>query len=144
MRPKSIQRFDIFYLGALALGLVNTAFGWTDTMARMQADASTAAIATPIMLGSVIIGFGISLLLWFFVSRMRSTIAKWILVVFFVLGVLSLLFTLMNGQFPGGIVGVLSVVSTVLQAAAVFMLFQPDAVAWLKGNSTTPAETPFE
>jgi uncharacterized membrane protein YeiB len=144
VRPKSIQRFDIFYLAALALGLVNTALSWNTTMATMQAEASTAAIATPVMLGSLVIGFGISLLLWFFTSRKRSTIAKWILVVFFVLGVLSLLFTLMNGQFPGGLPGVLSVVATVLQAAAIFMLFQPDAVAWFKGVSTGPAETPFE
>lgn len=72
MRPKSIQRFDIFYLGALALGLVSTAIGWNATMERMQADPATAAIATPVMLGSVIVGFGISLLLWFFTSRMRS------------------------------------------------------------------------
>lgn len=35
MRPKSIQRFDIFYLGALALGLVSTAIGWNATMERM-------------------------------------------------------------------------------------------------------------
>lgn len=144
MRPKSIQRFDIFYLGALALGLVSTAIGWNTTMERMQADAATAAIATPVMLGSVIVGFGISLLLWFFTSRMRSNIARWIVVIFFVIGVLSLLFTLLNGAYPGGVTGILSILSTALQAAAVVMLFKPDAVAWFKGQPTGPAETPFE
>jgi FtsH-binding integral membrane protein len=144
MRPKSIQRFDLFYLGALALGLVSTAIGWNATMERMQADAATAAVATPVMLGSVIIGFGISLLLWFFTSRMRSAVAKWIVVIFFVLGVLSLVFTMLNGASPGGIPGILSIVSTVLQAAAVYMLFQPDAVAWFKGEPTGDPTTPFE
>lgn len=144
MRPKSIQRFDIFYLGALALGLISTAIGWNATMERMQADAATAAIATPVMLGSVIVGFGISLLLWFFTSRMRSNIAKWIIVIFFVIGVLSLVFTILNGSSPAGIPGILSILSTVLQAVAVFMLFKPDAVAWFKGQPTGPAETPFE
>jgi FtsH-binding integral membrane protein len=144
MRPKSIQRFDIFYLGALALGLVSTAIGWNATMERMQADAATAAIATPVMVGSIVIGFGISLLLWFFTSRMRSTIAKWILVLFSVLGVLSLVFTMLNGASPGGIPGILSIVSTVLQVAAVVMLFQPDAVAWFKGEQAGDPATPFE
>ena len=110
----------------------------------MQADAATAAIATPVMLGSVIVGFGISLLLWFFTSRMRSNIAKWIIVIFFVIGVLSLVFTILNGSSPAGIPGILSILSTVLQAVAVFMLFKPDAVAWFKGQPTGPAETPFE
>lgn len=144
MRPKSIQRFDMFYLGALALGLVNTALSWNATMERLNAEAATAAIATPMMVGSVAIGFGISLLLWFFTSRMRSTIAKWIVVVFFVLGVLSLLFSLLNGQFPGGIGAAVSVIAIILQAVSVYMLFQPDAVAWFKGEPTGDPATPFE
>jgi FtsH-binding integral membrane protein len=144
MRPKSIQRFDIFYLGALALGLVSTAIGWNTTLERMQADAATAAIATPVMVGSIVIGFGISLLLWFFTSRMRSTIAKWILVFFTVIGVLSLAFTMLNGASPGGITGILGIVSTVLQIAAAVMLFRPDAVAWFKGEQAGDPATPFE
>lgn len=134
----------MLYLGALAIGLITTLLTWNQTIALMQVDPSTAAVATPIMIGSLVIGFGISLLLWFLVSRMRSTIAKWVLTVFFVIGVLSVLFTFANGTFPPGLAGVLSIVSTVLQGVAVYMLFRPDAVAWFRGEPTGDVSAPFE
>jgi hypothetical protein len=139
-----MQIFDMLYLGAIALGLVSTAIGWNTMKEGMQADPLTAAVATPVMVGSVIIGFGISLLLWFFTSRMRSTIAKWILTIFSVIGVLSLVFPMLNGAAPAGIPGILSIVSTVLQVAAVVMLFRPDAVAWFRGEQAGDPARPFE
>ncbi|MFV0622886.1 hypothetical protein ACBY01_02590 [Sphingomonas sp. ac-8] len=144
MRPKSIQRFDQFYLGALVVGLVNTAVTWNVTMAQLQAQPATAAIATPMIIGTTVLSIGISLLLWFFTSRMRSTVTKWIITVFFVFGALMVVWSLLNGQFPSVIGTVLALLATVMQGIAVYMLFQPDAVAWFKGEPTGDPATPFE
>lgn len=130
IKPLSIQRFDYCYLGAWALGLINTAINWTRyrEMAQIrQAEATIGAWYLPVTIG---VGMLIPLLLWFFISKRASVVAKWIMVVFAALGVGGALFALLVGSFAGGLAGVLTLASYALQVVAAWLLFRPDARAW--------------
>lgn len=132
MRPKSIIMFDRFYLASLALGVINFFVGYEATMALMEAEPGSAelGLAGPgILWGSFAFGMAISLLLWFLISRKANNIARWILVVLAVIGVIGLPFSL--GQLPPlQLVG--SLVITAVNLLAVYFLFRPDAKAWFE------------
>ncbi|MDO7841050.1 hypothetical protein [Sphingomonas immobilis] len=133
-RPVSIVWFERCYLGALVLGVLNTALSWNTLMAQMaaqpNADKFGAGFGATVMIISLAIGVGISLLLWFLAARKHSVVAKWIITVFFVLGVLGLLFQIIGKTFPSGIAGVVTVVAWVLNLIAVYQLFKPDTEVW--------------
>lgn len=132
MRPASITMFDRLYVASLVLGLINFGLAYDSTLAQMEADPSVAAagMAGPGVLWGVF-GFGmaISLLLWFFVSRKASNGARWVLVVLMVIGLIALPFSI--AELPlTELIGTLVV--TVVQVAAVYFLFRPDAKAWFE------------
>ncbi|HEX8484281.1 hypothetical protein [Sphingomonas sp.] len=129
-RPISIVRFDYCYLGALVVGAVNAALNWqryTAMPAVRDAQVMFGAWYLPTVTA---IGYLIPLLLWYFVARRGSVVAKWIVVVLFGLGMVGLLIALAMGTMASGLGGVLSVVAIVLNAVAVWLLFRPDARAW--------------
>lgn len=132
MRPASITMFDRLFLGSLALGIVNAVLKYDTIIAQLEADpdAVEMGLAGPgFVIGTLAFGFGISLLLWFLTSRKAITVAKWVLVAITVIGLSSL---------PGALVGppwqdaVFAVVVSILQLAALWFLFRPDARAWFK------------
>ena len=132
MRPASIIRFDQIFLGSLALGVVKTALSYDTTMAQIEADPAMAEFGmtgSGFVIGSMVIGFGISLLLWFFISRRASTVAKWILVVLTLIGLLSVPLALIDLPF---VQAAITVVTAVMQLAALWCLFRPDANAWFE------------
>jgi asparagine N-glycosylation enzyme membrane subunit Stt3 len=132
MRPHSITMFDRFYLGSLALGTVNFFIGYDTTMAQLNADPGSAELgmAGPGFLwGTFAIGMAISLLLWFLISRKANNVARWILVVLAVIGVIGLPFSLT--QLPP-LQLVASLVVTAINLLAVYFLFRPDAKAWFE------------
>ncbi len=123
MKPQSIKLFDYFYLGSIFLGF----------LAFVSAYGSIAS-ASAILLTANLISVAIGVLLWYLVSRRRSTIAKWIIVVLFLLSLISV-----GGYFAGPmplheIYGLLSLVA---HAVAVGLLFRGDAIRWLESD---PAE----
>jgi hypothetical protein len=142
-RPQSIVWFERSYLGALALGLVNNALNWTAMQERMAAAPNSALLPSwflPVALG---IGILISLLLWFFIARRASVVAKWIVVVLFVIGLIGV---------PGIVTGLQSGLITPLMAAfaliafglngfAVWTLFRSDTKAWFSGQATDLTDT---
>ena len=141
MRPLSIVNFERCYLGAIAVGLINS-FVTIPAMMRMPQMAQANAMLGPNFIYiSLILGLVISLLLWYFAARKASVVAKWIIVVFFAFGVLGMLRNLATG-FPTSLSGVLGIVAFVLQAVAVYLLFKPDAVGWFARRGTDLAE-PF-
>lgn len=146
MRPVSIKRFEILYLGAALVGLINTALSWNTASAQVaQSSPGAEAIAVPLLVGGTLISLLITGLLWYFTARRGSNIARWIVVIFFAIGVLSLIVTVPSGRFPTGLQGVIAIASFVMQAAAVVMLFQRDAVAWFKGDEAAAVDaTTFE
>lgn len=139
-RPVSIRKFEGCYLGALALGAVNTALSWSryhenDAVARAEAVIGAWYLPTITALG-----FLIPLVLWFFAARRGSVVAKWIIVVFFAIGALGVLAGLALNSFPSSLAAVLSVSAFVLNAIAVRQLFQPDAREWFGEGVDDEAE----
>ena len=129
MRPQSIVNFERLYLGALALGIVNLALAWNQTVASIEAQ-SNAQMGSGLMYMGVAIAVVIPLLLWYFVARKASVVAKWILVAFFLLNVIATVTTLAKGTYAEGLGGILGAITLLMQAAAVYFLLRPDAKAW--------------
>ena len=129
-RPISIVNFERCYLGAWLLGLISTVLNW-NTMEQMTATRQAEAqFGTWYMPAVTAIGLIISLILWYFIARRGSAIAKWILVVLFAFGVIGFVMGLAMHTMPAGLLGIVSVVSFVLQAIAVWLLFRPDTKPW--------------
>ena len=123
MRPQSIGNFDKLYLGSMALGLFNVVIGWETSMAELEATG----MGFGIMIFGIAVGYGISLLLWYFISREASNVAKWILIVLTAIGVAAMplsLFALPTLEM------ILAVVVTGMQLVAIYFLFRPDAKAF--------------
>jgi hypothetical protein len=133
-RPSSIKHFELSYLASIVLGLIGAALSWNAAMAQAGDNPAIAQLGPnflPTMVGGgIVIGIAISLLLWYFAARKAAVVAKWIIVAFFGLGILSRIPALTRGGFavdPSAIVGV---IGFLLSAASVWFLFQPDARAW--------------
>lgn len=137
MRPVSIVWFERFYLTALVLGLISTLINWSTISATAQAapGASGFAGSAAFMVSVLAVSFGVSLLFWFFIARRGSKVAKWIMTVFFVLGLLGLPATLTNPMFSTGVVA-MALINTLLQLAAVICLFRADTHDWFNGRKS--------
>jgi hypothetical protein len=138
-RPLSIVRFEQFYIAYWLVGLVNTVMSWDRSLSIAMRSPAVAAMGPGFLYATTAVGLAIPLLLWFFIARRGSAIAKWILVVLFGIGILGLVFTVMSGRFPSGLSGVLAAIALVLQAIAVAMLFRPDTRSWF-GESEPEAD----
>lgn len=143
MRPPSIILFEKVFLAAIVLGLVNSLLFWGSMTEVLDDPAMKAAgMGTGFMLFSVLIGTAISLLLWYFIARRASNVAKWIFVVILALGVFGMVANLTNPAVPKGAQLVGGFVSLLLQLYAGWLLFKPDAKAWLESRGTEGASDP--
>lgn len=139
MRPQSIVMFDRLFLGSLAVSALSIVLSWNELTAQLANEPGVAEIGlgSGLIAGMVAVGFAISLLLWFLISRKASNVAKWILVALAALSLISL-----PGMFAGpwNLTAILGLASYVLEIAALVFLFRDDAKAWLKGEgSANPA-----
>lgn len=130
MKPASIKKFDLFYLGSIAVGAIGFAIGY-DTLVE-QTNAQLAAegiegLGAGAVIASLLLGIAINLALWFLVSVLRIEFVKWIVVLLTAWGVLSLALALGDGLQATMISGI---IATILSVIAVWFLFQPDAKAW--------------
>ncbi len=131
-KPPSIARFEQLYWASVVIGLVNTALNWKVSQALLAANPLLAN-AHWFLPAAQIVGIAIAVLLWFFIVRRPSVVAKWVQVVIAALGafgLLSALFMLAMGRAPLGLQVVLGLVANILYIAAAVMLFKPDAKAW--------------
>ncbi|WP_242137139.1 MULTISPECIES: hypothetical protein [unclassified Sphingomonas] len=133
-RPISIIWFERCYLGAVAVGLVNTALSFNASIQRLSENPAAArfgpSFGSNMLLFGTAIGIAISATLWFFTARKRSVVAKWIIAAFFALSLVGVLSGAAMGTIQPGLGGVLAVVALVLNGIAAWKLFQPDARAW--------------
>lgn len=144
MRPASITMFDRLFIGSLVLGLLNTALSYGSVMEQLKADPAVAemGMATPgFLIGAAAFGYGISLLLWFFISKKASNVAKWILTVLTVLGALMIPLSITATPLVETII---TLVLTALQLAAVWFLFRPDAKVWFEHGTKGVDPATFE
>lgn len=134
IRPKSIVWFERLYLGSWFVSVIALAANWTTMQAMIADKPETKKLGINVMMNMVIAGMGIgaliTFLLWYFAARQKSVVAKWIIVVFFVIGLIGLPGVI--GMFGKGEVasGLLQAFVFALHAAAVVMLFQRDARVW--------------
>ncbi|QGN55113.1 hypothetical protein GKE62_11670 [Novosphingobium sp. Gsoil 351] len=135
MRPQSIELFEKVYLGAIVIGLINTALSWSQVNAMLNDPrAQAAGLGTGTLVFGVFVGVLIPLLLWYFVARRASNVAKWIYVVLTALGLFGFLSSLANPLVPKGLVTLLGALAVLLQVYGAWLLFRPDAVAWLESK----------
>ena len=141
IRPKSIVDFERCFLGALAIGVLMAIFGWETMRAQVAAQPNSALLPDWFMPLVLVISWTINLLLWFFIARRGSNVAKWIWTVLVVIGALGLIPRMLQGTFTPGLLGVVTVVVVVLNLVATWMLFRPDARAWFAGRPTDLSDT---
>lgn len=98
----------------------------------VASDPALTGLGSGFLVGTTVFSLAVMLLLWYFVSRRASNIARWILVVFTLLGLLFLPGSL--GLF-GTLATILTLAITALQLAAIYYLFQPDAKAFFAGGA---------
>ena len=96
-----------------------------------------------VLIGTLVFSLAISLLLWHFVARRGSPVAKIIVVIFFVLGLVGIpgLFTSVRIGLISPVMALLSIVTFILNGAAVWMLFRPDTKPWFDKKAPDLKET---
>jgi len=141
MQPKSIKRFDVFYLASLAAYVAGFFLGFDETVAlarEQYAAAGSDMDPTGLMTGIFVFWLALSLLLWWLISGKASNGAKWTLVALYVLlELIGTIYSIAMGTVGDLSIGMgLSLLSIVLKGAAIFYLFQSDAVAWLERDKS--------
>ena len=134
MRPQSIVMFERLFLGSLVLSLLTLAVGYDEMAATLAEDPGMQqlGLGSGFLIAMVTVSYAAYLLLWYLIARKASKPAKWILVVFTAIGVLSALPAL-GGAWNWTMLVSLAVYA--LEVGAVICLFQPDARAWLGGGA---------
>ena len=140
MRPDSIKKFDLFYLGSIAVGAINTIIH-RDLLARdlqrqfaQQGEAVVEMFSGSegvFVIGGIVLNVLLGLLLWFLVSRQKIGVIRWIIALWVAYGLISL--PAMIGALPS-LVAILGLFVIVLQLVALYFLFQAETTIWLKGK----------
>ena len=130
LRPKSIRLFELFYLGSVLVAAIQTAMEWSVTSRNRD------TVNVQQMLGPwfpallTVFLFTLWLILWYFVARARSNVARWAVVVLYVFSLLGYLTVLGMGSQQTAVSLALSTLGIALDTVAVFFLFRRDAVEW--------------
>jgi hypothetical protein len=133
-QPESIERFEQLFFVRFVLGIVVAIYTWNDNVERFHQSPLADRMGDGVLYIVSAFSITISLLLWFFIARRGSEVAKWIYIVLFGFSLLSLLAFL--APLPEGaprftlITQVSTVVGLALTAASVWFLFRPDTRAW--------------
>lgn len=130
MRPKSIVNYEYCYLGAVLLGIVVTAMTWSANNATQEVEQIRGMLGASFLPIFYVFVYTLSLALWYFTARAPNAVAKWIVVGWFVLSLIGFGMAMAAGNLPNDLPGFVAVAALVLNAAAVWMLFRPDARAW--------------
>lgn len=125
MRPKSIVLFERVELLAILLGIAGAALGMERTVAMVRQFGFGMGFVVVVQAVSV----AVMLLLLYFIARRGSIVAKWIFVVFVVLGAINILLNF-NVVLAQGTSAIVSVAQMLLQLFGVFLLFRPDTGPW--------------
>jgi hypothetical protein len=131
-RPNSIIWFERVFLGSLLLGLLNSIFTWSTMTAQMAATPGAAMFGGGVLIGTMALGIIINLLLWYFIARRGSNVARIIWTVLFAFGVFGIIAVFMQATPVS--MKIVPLISFALQAYGVFLLYRPDAKPWFSPN----------
>lgn len=134
MQPVSIKRFSQLFIGSMVLGLVNSALSFDKSKALIAQDPATAAMGDSFLIITMAAGIAIPLLLWYLIAYRASNVAKWILLILTVIGLLMMPSTLASAGTMGTLWMVLAIITTLGQVVALAFLFKQDARDWLDGK----------
>jgi hypothetical protein len=142
-RPASIVLFEKLYLVVIVIGIVGVGLSWNSlsAMAGNQPGVPESA-AQGILIGALAFGFLVPLLLLYFIARRASNVAKWIFVVLTAFSVYSFITTISNPAVPKGVLLAINAVNLLLTLYCAWLLFKPDAKAWLESRSTDGSADP--
>ena len=133
MRPDSIKKFDLFYLGAVTIELIanfldrasiaavvaNRFAGGQGSRGLVEGSSDTVAIILIALLAAL------QLLLWYLVSRRRIGLVRYLVVGVVKINLLGLL---------PALAPLVALFVLALQLIAVFYLFKAESTIWLKGK----------
>ena len=140
MRPKPIVYFEWLYLATLLMGVVQSYLNWDRLLVVMAKVSSNPSF---IILVTQVLTFALIITLVLIISRRRSKVAMWIMIVLFVLGLPTVIRTLTSSAAAIGAISPLSTLITIVQMAgqlaAFGLLFTPAARRWMN-RQEGPAE----
>jgi hypothetical protein len=119
--PKSIKLFEQLFLGSLVLGVIQSVLMSNSMGLSGGAAYGVAGFQVLVML---IVG---SLVL--LTSRKKSVVCKWINTVFFIFGMVAVIPNLAM-YIEQGLMGVISAIQILMQAYAIYLLFNSDSKDW--------------
>lgn len=120
--------FERCYIAAFAVGVMITVLTWPAL--RAMAVPAQAIVGNWYLPAITLIGVAIPLLLWYFIARRGSAVAKWIATVLFALSVIGSAISLVSGGYLLALGSLLGVARLALLAAAIWFIFRPDTRAW--------------
>ena len=134
MRPRSIELFEKVYLGGMVFGLIIAALRWDEMSATFNTpELKSLGAGSGLLIFSIVISVIFSLVLWYFIARRASNIGKWIYVVISAFAVFSVISAMVTPS-PNGLMVAGNLITMGLQVFAGWLLFKPDAVAWLESK----------
>jgi hypothetical protein len=136
VRPKSIIYFERAYFSAMALGFVDDAVTWNESIESIEATPGFNQIAVEYLIGSITFFALINLLLWFFVARRANVVAKWFVVAFAAFNILGLGALVIAGDIVANLDEIPLMAAVVLSLLGAWFLFRPDANLWFRGRWT--------
>ncbi|WP_063976165.1 hypothetical protein [Sphingobium yanoikuyae] len=122
VRPQSIINFERLMFGTFVLGLIQSYLGW---------DRATQMASAGFILTVQALTFGLMIALVLFLSRRRSKIAMWILIIMFLIGLPFFFKMISQGALLGAVW--IGIAQTLGQFVAYGLLFTSSARDWLKG-----------
>lgn len=139
MRPASIRRFGAIYLAWLA-----AAIGWECwVLARFIAIYPHSGTAFGGVMGCLIaLHLALNLLLWRYIVLRPKRLARTIFTVLMLIGWLYFFYQILSQLRSIPLTANLGFVtlSLTVQLGMLWLLFRPDASAWLRGEAPEPAE----
>jgi hypothetical protein len=136
MKPATIRRFDVFYLAWVALVVIDFVLQHDAYVAQVSEQGSGSGVVLGTTFVNVLFGVWIlvMLLLWYLVSRKRSVIAKWLIVLLTLVNVFAVPFH--DVLTLPAIIAWLTLLASVV---ASYSLFGVNAKAWFSGASAAEA-----
>jgi len=142
MRPKSIVNFERVVLLSILARIVSDWINWDKTqavMAEAQAQAGRVMFGANFAIGVQVVMILVFLLLLWLIARKGSPIAKWIYVVFVLIGLVAGIVGLRQTIAWGPLPLAVAVLEYLLSLFSLWLLFQPDSKAWFgEGRGPDP------
>lgn len=139
MRPDSIKKFDLFYLGAITIEFVTNILD-RDSIALLVANrfpseqgsnGLVAGSSDTMAIVLITLVAAVQLVLWYLVSRARIGLARFVIVALVAINLLGL--PAIFAALPA-VASLLTLFVLALQLIAVFYVFRAESTIWLKGK----------